>query len=79
MLVLSRKRNESILIDGAIRITVVSIRGNQIRLGIEAPDQVRVFREELCVADQTDVRADEGEKRPARNGRRDRAAAVAGS
>src|SRR4051794_21061950 len=48
MLVLSRKLNETIVIDGNIRITVVGIRGNQIRLGIEAPDRVKVFREELC-------------------------------
>lgn len=48
MLVLSRKLNEVIVIDDTIRITVVGIRGNQIRLGIEAPDSVRVFREELC-------------------------------
>ena len=48
MLVLSRKQNQSIVIDGNIRITVVSIRGNQVRLGIEAPESVAVFREELC-------------------------------
>lgn len=48
MLVLSRKRNEKIVIDGNIRITVVGIRGNQVRIGLEAPDSVRMFREELC-------------------------------
>jgi carbon storage regulator len=48
MLVLSRKLNEAIVIDGGIRITVVAFRGNQVRLGIEAPDSVRVLREELC-------------------------------
>ena len=50
MLVLSRKFNESIVIDGGIKITVVEIRGNQIRLGIEAPREVGVMREELVVA-----------------------------
>jgi len=50
MLVLSRKLDESIIIDGEIRITVLSIRGNQVRLGIEAPSQVGVYREELLVA-----------------------------
>ena len=49
MLVLSRKWNEAIVIDGNIRITVLGIRGNQIRLGIEAPNSVGIFREELCV------------------------------
>jgi carbon storage regulator len=51
MLVLSRKRDESIIIDGTIRITVVSIRGNQVRLGFEAPESVSIFREELCRRD----------------------------
>ena len=37
MLVLSRKQSQSIVINGDIRITVVSIRGNQVRIGIEAP------------------------------------------
>jgi carbon storage regulator len=47
MLVLSRKQNQAIIIDSNIRITVVSIRGNQVRIGIEAPEEVGVFREEL--------------------------------
>ncbi len=47
MLVLSRKKNESIIINGDIRITVVAIRGNHVRLGIEAPEAIGVFREEL--------------------------------
>jgi carbon storage regulator len=49
MLVLSRKLNESIVIDGGIRITVVSIRGSQVRLGIQAPSSVGIVREELRV------------------------------
>jgi carbon storage regulator len=48
MLVLSRKLNESIVINGDIRVTVVSVHGNQIRLGIQAPESVPIFREELC-------------------------------
>ena len=48
MLVLSRKLNETIIINGDIRITVVGIRGNHVRLGIEAPDSVGIFRQELC-------------------------------
>lgn len=47
MLVLSRRPTESLIIDGGIRITVVSVRGSQVRLGIEAPDDVRIHREEL--------------------------------
>jgi carbon storage regulator len=47
MLVLSRKFSESILIGADIRITVVKIDRNQIRLGIEAPAWITVLREEL--------------------------------
>jgi carbon storage regulator len=48
MLVLSRKLNEKIVIDGGIIVTVVKIDRNQIRLGIEAPGHVRVLREEIA-------------------------------
>jgi carbon storage regulator len=47
MLVLSRKVNEQIVIGENIRLTVVSIRGNQVRLGFEAPPDVLIFRDEL--------------------------------
>jgi len=47
MRVLSRKMNESIFISGNIQVTVLSIRGNQVRLGIIAPREVEIFREEL--------------------------------
>jgi carbon storage regulator CsrA len=47
MLVLSRKLNETIVIDGNIRITLVAIQGNRVRLGFEAPDRVQIVREEL--------------------------------
>ena len=48
MLVLSRKQNQSIVINEDIRVTVVSIRGSQVRIGIEAPESVAILREELC-------------------------------
>jgi carbon storage regulator len=47
MLVLSRKVNEKIVIDGGIVVTVVRIEGGQVRLGIEAPGSVKVFRQEI--------------------------------
>ena len=47
MLVLSRKLNERIMIGGGIVITVVKIDRNQIRIGIEAPHEVPVYREEI--------------------------------
>jgi carbon storage regulator len=50
MLVLSRKLNEKIVIDGGIVVTVVKIDRNQVRLGIEAPGDVRIYREEIVAA-----------------------------
>ncbi len=47
MLVLSRKNSEKIVIDGKIVVTVVKIDRNQVRIGIEAPGDVRIFREEI--------------------------------
>lgn len=48
MLVLSRKLNEEILIDGGIRVKVLEINANRIRLGIVAPPQVTVLRDEVA-------------------------------
>jgi carbon storage regulator len=50
MLVLSRKKNESIVINNDIVITVVEIRGDKVRLGIVAPRDVAVHREEVYEA-----------------------------
>jgi len=47
MLVLSRRNGESIVIGTEITVTVVEIRGGQIRLGIEAPKKIPVRREEV--------------------------------
>jgi carbon storage regulator len=47
MLVLSRKSNESIVINNNIKVTVVEIRGDKVRLGIEAPKNIPVHREEI--------------------------------
>jgi carbon storage regulator len=47
MLVLSRRLGEEIVIDGHIRVTVVEVRGNQVRLGITAPPSVGVDRAEV--------------------------------
>lgn len=47
MLVLTRKRNEVIDIGGEIRITVVEIRGDKVRIGIDAPRHISVNRSEI--------------------------------
>lgn len=47
MLILARKKDQQIVIGGQIVITVVEIRGDKVRLGIEAPKDVRVDRKEV--------------------------------
>jgi carbon storage regulator len=49
MLVLTRKKGESLVIQESIRVRVVGISGGQVRLGIEAPANVRVLRGELIL------------------------------
>ena len=50
MLVLSRQRDEAIVIGDDIEITIVDIRGDKVRLGINAPRQVKVHRKEVYEA-----------------------------
>ena len=52
MLVLTRKLGESIAIDDHIKIRVVQIKGKQVRLGIEAPKDTKIHREEVYIAIQ---------------------------
>lgn len=60
MLVLTRKLGECIAIDDDIKIVVVSIKGRQVRLGIEAPRNTKIHREEiyLAIQDQNKSAAD---------------------
>ncbi len=63
MLVLSRKKNESIIINDDITIVVVEIRGDKVRLGVEAPKEVPVHRNEVYEAIQRNREA--GGEQPA--------------
>ena len=60
MLVLSRKKNESIVINNDITIVVVEIRGDKVRLGVEAPKEVPVHRREVYDAIRRNDLAGEG-------------------
>jgi len=53
MLVLSRKRNESIMIGDEIEIKIVAVEGDTVRLGIEAPRHVSVYRKEVYLSIQS--------------------------
>lgn len=57
MLVLTRKLGESIAIDDDIKIVVVQIKGKQVRLGIEAPQNTKIHREEVYIAIQDSNKA----------------------
>jgi len=57
VLVLSRKRNESIIIAENIVITVVEVRGDKVRLGIEAPREISIHRSEVFDAIRKELAA----------------------
>ncbi len=57
MLILSRRKNQSVIIDERIEVTIVDIKGDQIKLGIQAPPDVSVFRNEVFLAIQDENRA----------------------
>lgn len=56
MLILARRVNEQIVIGDNIRISVIDIRGDQVKLGIEAPRAVKVYRQEVFDAIQEENR-----------------------
>lgn len=57
MLILSRKMNEKITIGDQITVTIIEIRGDQVKIGVEAPKNVKVFRQEIFNAIQNENRA----------------------
>jgi carbon storage regulator len=52
MLVLSRKKGEAIMIGDQIELVILGVEGDQVRLGIQAPKNVRVFRKEIYISIQ---------------------------
>ncbi len=54
MLVVSRKKNERVVINENIVITIVEVRGDKVRIGIEAPAHIAVDREEIWVLKQAE-------------------------
>ena len=62
ILILSRRKNESIVVNGNIRIVVVDIRGDKVQLGVEAPKDVPVFLSEVWKKSLWDLRAPSSEE-----------------
>ncbi|MDR2766770.1 MAG: carbon storage regulator CsrA [Treponema sp.] len=57
MLILSRKLNEKIMIGDDIAVSIIEIRGDQVRIGVDAPKTVKVFRNEVFDAIKAENRA----------------------
>lgn len=57
MLVLTRKIGEAIVIDDNIKITVVQVKGKQVRIGVDAPKETKIHREEVYQSIQEENRA----------------------
>ena len=57
MLILSRKLDEKIKIGNDITITIIDVHGDQVKIGVEAPKNVKVFRQEVFDAIQTENKA----------------------
>ena len=57
MLILARRIGESIMVGDQVEISVVDIKGDQVKLGIKAPTQVKVYRREVYAAIQEENRA----------------------
>lgn len=47
MLALSRKKNEALIIDNCIEVTILDIKGDQVKLGIAAPKEIPIYRKEV--------------------------------
>jgi carbon storage regulator len=60
MLILTRRISESIIINDDINIMVLGVKGNQVRLGINAPDNVSVHREEIYIKIQEEKKKAKG-------------------
>lgn len=65
MLILTRRVGEVLVIGDSIKVTVLSVQGNQVRIGIDAPKDVAVHREEVAER----IRRGEGMRRPATDAR----------
>ena len=50
MLILTRRVGETLMVGDEVTVTVLGVKGNQVRIGVNAPKEVAVHRDELCVA-----------------------------
>ena len=65
MLILTRRVGEKLIIGENVTVTVLGVKGNQIRIGIEAPQEVQIHREEIfqrILAERGDLKESQGQK-----------------
>ena len=67
MLILTRRAGETVMIGSDVTITVLGVKGNQVRIGINAPKDVAVHREEIYERIQSEKAAEAGGQQPADN------------
>ena len=68
MLILSRKPNESLVIQENIVVTILDVEGDKVKLGIQAPRDITILRHELCQEDELTGKTPATGKAPANNG-----------
>ncbi|MCL2099535.1 MAG: carbon storage regulator [Oscillospiraceae bacterium] len=64
MLIISRKKNEGIIINGDIILTVADVQGDKVRIGIDAPESVKIVRKELLDTEKSNKEAAETAVKP---------------
>jgi carbon storage regulator len=64
MLIISRKKNEGIIINGDIILTVADVQGDKVRIGIDAPESVKIMRKELLDTEKSNREAAQISNKP---------------
>ena len=64
MLIISRKKNEGIIINEDIILTIADVQGDKVRIGIDAPDSVKIMRKELLDTEKSNKEAAQVQNKP---------------